>query len=159
MTTNDVATLHPQELNISRLVEASPELLFRGWTEPALLMQWFTPAPWKTIGCEIDLHPGGRFDTLMQSPEGQEFWHRGVFLEIVPNQKIVSTDALVSGWIPSAKPFAVLTVTFDKEGTRTRYTGRASHWTEADRDSHASMGFYEGWHKALDQLLDLVRIL
>ena len=156
---NDLDTNHNLELNISRLVDLPPEKLYRCWTEPKLLMQWFTPAPWKTVECEIDLRVGGAFNTRMQGPNGEDVPNRGVYLEIVPDRKLVFTDAFQSGWLPSGKPFAVLTITFEKEGSQTRYSGRVRHWTEADYQDHLDMGFHQGWHTALDQLIDVAKKL
>ncbi|MCA8973046.1 MAG: SRPBCC domain-containing protein, partial [Planctomycetes bacterium] len=59
------------DLVLERTVDVTPELLWRAWTEPVHLMQWFCPRPWKTVECEIDLRPGGLFRTVMQSPEGE----------------------------------------------------------------------------------------
>ena len=70
-----------------------PELVWRAWTEPELITQWFTPRPWTTPVAEVDLRPGGRFRTVMRSPEGEENDNTGCFLEIVPNERLVYTDS------------------------------------------------------------------
>ena len=57
-------------------------------------MQWFTPKPWETVHAEVDLRPGGKFHTVMRSPEGQEFPNTGCVLEVVPDRKFVWTGAL-----------------------------------------------------------------
>lgn len=87
------------DLFFERLIDLSPELVWAAWTTPAHLKQWFTPAPWRTIDCDIDLRPGGRFRTVMCSPEGQEFPNLGCYLEIIPNQKLVWTNALQPGYL------------------------------------------------------------
>lgn len=143
-------------LTITRLIDAPREKLFRAWTEPALLMRWFTPRPWTTPVVETDVRPGGAMYFLMRGPEGQEFPSRGVYLEVVRNERLVSTDAYVRAWVPSDKPFMTTTVTFENEGGKTRYTARVLHWTAADREAHEKMGFHEGWGKATDQLEALV---
>jgi len=144
------------ELSITRIIEASPEKLFRAWTEPALIRQWFTPRPWTTAHVETDVRPGGASRIVMRNPEGQEFPNSGVYLEIVPNEKIVFTDAYTNDWTPSAKPFFTGVITFeDIGGGRTRYTARALHWSATDCEAHAQMGFHEGWGKCADQLAEL----
>jgi uncharacterized protein YndB with AHSA1/START domain len=60
------------DLVLERTVPVSPERVWAAWTQPELLMQWFTPAPWKTVACELDLRPGGRCATTMESPEGEQ---------------------------------------------------------------------------------------
>ena len=81
----------------------------------------------------------------MRSPEGDEFPNRGVYLEVVPNERLVFTDAYTEAWLPSEKPFMTVILTFEDEGGETIYTARVRHWTEADRQEHEKMGFHEGW--------------
>ncbi len=117
------------------------------------LSKWFTPAPWTVVDCEIDLRPGGIFRTVMRSPEGQEFPNVGCYLEVVPNERLVWTDALLPGYRPAENPFFTAIVTLEARGTRTRYTATAIHRDEASRKRHEEMGFHTGWGKALDQLV------
>jgi uncharacterized protein YndB with AHSA1/START domain len=147
------------ELVLARLIDAPRDKLFRCWTEPALITQWFTPPPWKTIAAEIDPHAGGASLIIMQSPDGTQVPNRGVYLEFVRNERIVFTDAYTSAWVPSAKPFFTCILTFDDESGRTRYTARARHWSAEDRAAHEKMGFHEGWGIATDQLAALAATL
>lgn len=150
----------PRELVLSRLIAAPREKLFRCWTEPSLITQWFTPPPWKTIHAEIDLRAGGSSLVVMQGPDGTEMPHRGVYLEVVPNERLVSTDAYVSAWEPSDNPFMTLVLTFEAAGPgQTLYTARARHWSEEARRKHEEMGFHEGWGIATSQLEALARTL
>ncbi len=147
-----------RELILVRETEVPPERLYAGWTQPELLVQWFTPKPWTTTACEIDLRVGGTCKTTMRSPEGQEFPNTGVYLEIVPNERLVFTDAYGPGWEPNPNPFFTAVLTFETlPNGKTRYTARAMHWTAEAREQHATMGFIEGWGKAFDQLVELVR--
>lgn len=145
-----------RELVLTRLIDAPREKLFRAWTEPELMKQWFVPRPWTTPVIEVDLRPGGSNLIVMRSPEGNEFPNRGVYLEIVKNERLVFTDAYTKAWEPSEKPFFTGIITFEDEGGKTRYTARALHWTVADREEHEKMGFHEGWGQCADQLAELV---
>ncbi|HKO88700.1 MAG TPA: SRPBCC family protein [Burkholderiales bacterium] len=145
------------ELVLSRLINATPEQLFRCWTDPALMKQWFVPKPWTIAQVETDVRPGGSSFVVMRSPEGQEFPNRGVYLEVVKDRKLVFTDAYNYAWVPSQKPFFTAIVTFDPEGDQTRYTARALHWNAEDRETHEKMGFHEGWGKCADQLAELAK--
>ncbi len=147
---NESAAAH--ELIFTRLIDAPREFLFRAWTEPELLKQWFTPRPWTTPEVQLDVRPGGSNYILMHGPEGEEFPNHGVYLEVVPNERLVLTDAYVEAWIPSRKPFMTLEITFEDEGGKTRYQAIVRHWTEQDLEEHEKMGFHEGWGKATDQL-------
>lgn len=144
-----------RELVLSRLIDAPREKLFRCWTEPELIVQWFTPPPWQTIHAETDVRPGGSSFILMRGPDGTEMPNYGVYLDVVDNERLVFTDAYTAAWVPSAKPFFTCILTFADEGGKTRYTARARHWTVADREQHEQMGFHTGWGIATDQLAAL----
>ena len=93
----------------------------------------------------------------MLDPEGNEYPNRGVYLEVVENERLVFTDAYTSAWEPSEKPFMTVTLTFeDAGGGKTKYTARARHWTVEDSERHRQMGFHEGWAMCADQLEALV---
>jgi len=158
-TTSEPASASDRELVLTRLVDAPREKLYRAWTEPELLKRWFAPQPYTTPVAELDVRPGGASFVVMRSPDGQEIPCPGVYLEVVPNERIVATDAYTRAWEPSEKPFMTLILTFEDEGGKTRYTARARHWTVADREDHEKMGFYDGWGKCADQLAALVATL
>lgn len=105
---------------------------------------------------ETDVRPGGASLIVMRGPDGTEFPNRGIYLEVVPNKRLVFTDAFTDAWTPSDKPFMTGILTFDNEGGKTRYTARVLHWSAADRESHEKMGFHEGWGKATEQLCELL---
>jgi uncharacterized protein YndB with AHSA1/START domain len=94
---------------------------------------------------------------IMRGPEGQEFPNDGVYLEVIPNQRLVFTDAFTSAWEPSDKPFMVAEVNFeDIGGGKTKYSARVRHWSVEDREAHEKMGFHEGWSQVAEQLAELV---
>lgn len=159
MTTDMTAPSSDRELVLTRLLDAPRETLFRCWTDPELMKQWFVPKPWTLARVEIDPRPGGGSLVVMANPEGEEFPNAGVYLEVVPNEKIVFTDAYTAGWRPSDKPFFTAIVTFEDEDGKTRYTARAVHWRVEDCETHAKMGFHEGWGACADQLEALARSL
>lgn len=147
------------DLVLERVVDVPPALVWKAWTEPEHLKKWFTPKPWSTVGCEIDLKPGGAFNTTMRSPDGQEFHNTGCVLEVVPQQRLVITDALLAGYRPAPNPFFSAIVSLAPEGTGTRYVAIAIHGNEETRKKHEEMGFHTGWSTALDQLVALAKTL
>jgi uncharacterized protein YndB with AHSA1/START domain len=153
----EVQPLSDRELVLCRLIDAPVEKVYRGWTEPALLKEWFAPKPWTVSRAENDLRPGGATLVVMKSPEGQEMPCPGVYLEVVPNQKLVFTDAYTQAWVPSAKPFMTASLTFENQGGKTKYTARVLHWSKEDRDTHEKMGFHPGWAQCADQLEALLK--
>lgn len=159
-------TLNPKlDLVFERVVDLPREKIWAAWTRPELIKKWFTPAPWKTVDCKIDLRPGGIFHTVMQSPEGQEFPNAGCFLEIVPNERLVWTNALDPGFRPAKAPSSdscgglVITgiIELKTHPQGTHYTATVLHGDEENMKKHAAMGFQEGWGKALDQLIELMK--
>ena len=150
-----------RELVLTRIIDAPREKLFRAWTDPELLKQWFAPLPYTTPHAEMDVRPGGSSLIVMRGPDGNEFPNRGVYLEVVENERLVFTDAYTKAWEPSEKPFMTVVLTFEDvggedEGGKTRYTARVLHWVVADREMHEKMGFHEGWGQCADQLAALV---
>lgn len=149
-----------RELVLTSLIDAPRENVYRCWTEPKLITQWFTPPPWTTPRAEVDVRPGGSSLVVMRGPDGQEIPNPGVYLEVVPNEKLVATDAYVRAWEPSAKPFMTLILTFEDAGEgKTRYTARALHWSAEDCVAHEKMGFEKGWTQATKQLAELAQTI
>lgn len=153
------APANDRELVLTRLIDAPRENLYRCWTEPALLKQWFAPKPYQTPVVEVSVWPGGSNLIVMRGPDGTDMPNRGVYLEVVPNERLVFTDAFTEAWQPSAKPFMTVVLTFEKQGAKTLYTARVRHWTVEDRDAHEKMGFHAGWGICTDQLAALAATL
>jgi uncharacterized protein YndB with AHSA1/START domain len=145
-----------RELVLTRIIDAPRAKVFTAWTDPELLKQWFAPLPYTTPVAELDVRPGGANLIVMRDPQGNDLPNRGVYLEVVPNERLVFTDAYTEAWQPSPKPFMTVILTFEDEGGKTRYTARVRHWTVADRETHEKMGFHKGWGLCTDQLAVLV---
>ena len=148
-----------RDLVLTRLIDASPEKLYRAWTEPQLLVQWFAPKPWATPRAELDVRPGGASLVVMADPDSAEYPNQGQYLEVVPNQRLVFTDAYIGNWVPAAKPFMTVVLDFQAESGKTRYTATVRHWTAEDKQAHEQMGFHQGWGQCADQLEALVATL
>jgi uncharacterized protein YndB with AHSA1/START domain len=148
------------ELTLTRLLDAPRMSLYRCWTEPELIKQWFAPKPYTTPVALVDLRAGGASNVVMKSPDGQEIPCPGQYLEIVPGRKLVFTDAFTGDWSPrGGAPFMVAIITFEDEAGMTRYTATVKHWTEADKKKHEEMGFHQGWGQCADQLEALAKTL
>ena len=148
-----------RELSITRLLDAPRGAVWRCWTDSDLLPQWFCPPPWKVSTATMDVRAGGSSLIVMNGPNGEEMPNRGVYLDVVPNERIVFTDAFTQAWLPSHKAFMVATVTMADEAGKTRYTATLRHWSVEDRETHEKMGFHVGWGIATDQLEALARTL
>lgn len=150
-----------RDLVLERVLDVPPEVVWKAWTEPEQVKKWFTPAPWTTPECRIDLRSGGGFYTLMRGPEeGQEFAGTACYLEIVPNRRLVWTSALGPDFRPNPAPEGPVftaVVLMEPHARGTDYRVIAMHPDEASRAAHEGMGFHEGWGKALDQLVAVVK--
>lgn len=148
------------DLVLERVVRHSAHDLWRGWTDPALLVQWFTPAPWRTLEAEIDAQPGGVFRTVMAGPEGERNEGTGCVLVAEPGRCLAWTSSLGPGFRPQAADEAGFVFTaiveFEEADGGTRYRATVRHGNPDDARQHADMGFEAGWGAALDQLLALL---
>ncbi|CAN5871389.1 SRPBCC family protein [soil metagenome] len=158
------AETESQDLVISRLLHAPRVKLWQAWSDPKLLKEWWCPKPWTTEVLAFDMRPGGAFHTLMKGPEGGVSDNPGSFLEVVPQQRIVITSALVAGWRPGT-PWLCFTAVIsmsdesDDKGQGTRYIATVMHPDKATKDQHEKLGFFGGWNTCIDQLEALAQQL
>lgn len=149
-----------RELVLDRLLHAPRHSVFRCWTEAELVKQWFAPAPFTVAAATIDARPGGVNAVTMRGPDGQDMPNVGVFLEVVPDERIVFTDAFTAGWKPrDGLPFMAVEINLSDEDGGTRYDVRVRHWTEEAKRQHEAMGFQGGWNICADQLEALAKTL
>jgi uncharacterized protein YndB with AHSA1/START domain len=147
------------DLVIQRTIDVPVDLVWEAWTRPEHLRNWFTPAPWTVADCEVDLRPGGIFRFIMRGPEGQEEGSEGCFLEVMPERRLVWTDALLPGYRPAPEPFLTAVITMQPEGEGTSYTAMAMHRDAETRKRHEDMGFFDGWGTVLDQMVEYVKTM
>lgn len=153
-------TINKYDLVLELTLDVPREKVWRCWTEAELLEQWFTPKPFTTEVESIDLRTGGSSVFIMRGPNGEEMRNPGVYLEVVPNEKLVFTDAYTEAWKPSEKPFFTGEIILEDAGSgKTYYKATARHWTAKDCKSHEEMGFHEGWKQAAQQLEELAKTL
>jgi uncharacterized protein YndB with AHSA1/START domain len=155
-TAKTTTSTEGRDLILTRIIDAPREQVFKAWTDPALLTHWFAPLPWTTPKAETDVCVGGSILIVMRGPDGKDIPIRGVYLDVVNNERLVFTDAYIAAWEPSDKPFMTVTLTFEDVGGKTKYTARVGHWSVADREAHEKMGFHDGWTLCAEQLAALV---
>ena len=154
------------DLVLERTLNAPRQLVWKAWTEPSLLKQWFAPKPFEISEVEMDLQPGGIFRIRMVGPDGFDTGHGnpGCVLEVVDGERLVWTSALGPQYRPAEMgqgcesfPMTAVVTFADAGDGKTLYRAVALHRNEADRDIHKKMGFDEGWGKCAEQLEELAQ--
>jgi uncharacterized protein YndB with AHSA1/START domain len=153
---NETGAQSDREIVITRVFNAPRELLYKAWTEPKHIEQWYGPKGFTTRVTEMDLRPDGQWCYIMIGPDGTEYPSKGVFREIVPPERLVATDEFGEGIekvltvdLPKGM---VTTATFEDLGGKTRLTIQVMHDTVSDRRKHEEMGVVTGWNSSLDCL-------
>lgn len=140
------------DLVLTRDLAAPRHVLWDCWTKPEHLVHWFVPKPHRVTTCTLDVRPGGACNTTFDV-EGNISEHKGVYLEVIPGEKLVFTDTYTVGWKPAAEPFMTAIVMFsDLPDGGTRYTAIARHRNAEASKMHKDMGFFDGWGTVATQL-------
>jgi len=160
------STVHETErMVVTRVFDAPRELVWKAWTDPKYVMQWWGPKGFTSPSCKIDFRVGGKFLCCMRSPDGQEFWNAVEYHEIVPHEKIVSTmyfsdskgnrvDPAHYGIEHEAIEGAHDVTLFEDLGNgRTKLTFIGNETMQSAVDS----GQFEGWVEILDKMAAVVQ--
>jgi uncharacterized protein YndB with AHSA1/START domain len=134
-------------LEIERIFDAPRSLVFKAWTEPEHLVHWYGPRGFTLRSCKLDLRPGGSWRSCMLSPEGREYWVKGVYREIVEPERLVFTYAHEN---QDGTVVNETLVTFAEQRGKTKLTLRQAIFESVkERDSHRG-----GWNSSLDRLVE-----
>jgi uncharacterized protein YndB with AHSA1/START domain len=137
-----------EQILITREFEAPKDLVYRAWTEPELVRRWWGGERGEVTVVEIDLQVGGAWRCVMITGDGSEAAFRGEYREIVPNERIVSTE--VYEGMPGAE--ALNTVTFEETGGCTTLRVFVEHASKGTRDAHIASGMEVGMREGMDLL-------
>jgi uncharacterized protein YndB with AHSA1/START domain len=153
-----------ERMVITRVFDAPRELVWKAWTDPKYVVQWWGPKGFSSPVCKMDFRVGGKFLCCMRTPDGQDFWNAGEYHEIIPNEKIVSSmffsDAEGNKIEPEelgieheAVEGAYDTTLFEDLGNgKTKLTFIGNEPMESAKDS----GQVEGWEQILDKVAEVV---
>ncbi|CAG0967162.1 hypothetical protein ANRL2_01354 [Anaerolineae bacterium] len=150
-----------REFVMTRVLNAPREAVFKAWTEQRQVVRWWGPKGFTTPYCRIDLRPGGVFHYCMRSPDGEDYWGRGVYTEVAEPERLALFDSFsdefgnivepsVYGMSPEWPIETLLVVTFDDLDGRTGLALRSDISTELAESS----GARQGWEESLDRLAE-----
>ncbi len=148
-----------QDFTITREFDAPRELVFKAWTDCSHFSQWWGPRDFTTSHCSIDARPGGRWHSAMRSPEGNDFWSSGTFVELDAPSRFVIDEGFSDeqGNRVSPQEYGMtddmpsedrVTVTLEEHGGRTRMTMRQG----IPPDVAERNGAPQGWRETFDKL-------
>jgi uncharacterized protein YndB with AHSA1/START domain len=136
------------QILITREFNAPRHLVYKAWTTPELIKRWWSGDRGVVTSAEVDLRAGGKWRYVMTANEGFEVAFHGEFQEIVPGERIVSTEVFEG--MPGAG--AVTTATFTEKDGRTTLTILVQHTSQEHRDTHINSGMEGGMQESLDHL-------
>lgn len=140
-----------EQILITREFDAPRHLVYEAWTKPELVRRWWHANRGEMTVCEIDLRVGGNWRYVMVTPEGFEVGFHGEYREIVPDERLVSTE--VYEGIPDADEHAAIDIlTLTDLGDRTLLEILVEHPTKEGRDAHINSGMEAGMQDAMDLL-------
>ena len=139
-----------EQILIVRDFDAPVHLVWRAWTEPGLVRQWWHAGRGTMTACDIDLRPGGAWRYAMTVAEGFEVGFHGEYREVVPNERLVHTEVYEGA--PEGSGHAVNEITFTEVDGRTRVENRMIVDDRETRDTILATGMEDGLQDALDLL-------
>ena len=154
-----------ERMVVTRIFDAPRELVWKAWTDPKYVMQWWGPKGFTAIVCKIDFRVGGKFLYCTRTPDGQEFWNGGEYHEIVPLEKIVSSMYFADSEGNKIDPAQVgieheaiegahdVTLFEDLGNGQTRLTFIGNETMKEATES----GQFEGWNEMLDKLAAVIK--
>lgn len=145
----------PIEITLTRVFDAPRELVFKAWTDPKQLAQWWGPEGFTNPVCEIDVRPGGKMLIHMTGPDGTVYPMSGTFREVVPPERLVFSDVAEDlDGNPLLEGETI--VTFEEQGGKTKRTVRSSARAVEPIGDEMLKGMNEGWTQSLERLAELV---
>jgi uncharacterized protein YndB with AHSA1/START domain len=141
-------------LTFERVFDAPRELVFRAFTEPKRLAEWFGPKGWTLTECDVDLKPGGEWRYCMRGPNGETSRGKSVYREIKSPERLVYTDVFTDEAYNEAPnmPHMLITVTFEDEGGKTRLRMRSDYGSLEELDQVMAMGMLQGMEETFERL-------
>lgn len=150
-------------LVITRVFDAPREMVWKAWTEPKRMMQWWGPKGFTAPVCKIDFRVGGKYLSCMRSPDGKDYWSTGVYREIDPPKRLVCTDSFAdeNGNVVPATHYGMgadlpleflVKITFEEQQGKTKMTLRHEGFPVGNMKDMTNVGWNESFDKLAEHL-------
>jgi uncharacterized protein YndB with AHSA1/START domain len=149
------STPSDREIAATRVFDAPRRLVFEAYTNPEHIPHWMLgPEGWTMPVCEVDLRPGGAWHFVWRRGDGDEMAMRGLYKEVVPPEKVVSTESWGGEW-----PETINTLTLTEENGRTTMTSTALYPSKEARDAALKTGMKDGMTQSFNRLAEYLQSL
>ncbi len=140
-----------REVTLTRIFDAPRELVFRMWTDPRHVAQWWGPQGFTNPVCEMDVRPGGALRIVMRAPDGVDYPMRGIFREVAAPERLVFTNVAVDA---ADNPLleGLTTVTFAEHDGKTKLTLQTRAVGLVAAAGRMLDGMEAGWTQSIDRL-------
>ena len=149
-----VTTPSDREVVLTRIFDAPKDLVFTALTTPELLKRWFGPHGWNLVVCEVDLRVGGAWRFVLEGPDSRTMGMSGKYLEIVPGERTVHTEAF-----DDYPGDSVVTTVLTEDDGKTTLTGTVLYESKEVRDAVVASGMEHGAAETYDRLAALLTSL
>lgn len=159
-STTITTDLEKREFVAERIFDAPRELVFRAFSDPELVAQWWGPKGWTLPVSKMDFRPGGTWHYCMRGPDGEESWGKAVYREIIAPERIVYTDFFSNeeGTPAEGMPELLVTMTFTEHDGKTKLTSRTQFASAAELQATLDMGMAEGLSETWDRLDEFLAV-
>jgi uncharacterized protein YndB with AHSA1/START domain len=141
-----------QDIVITRVFDAPPDVVFKAFTDPNLIPNWWGPRRYETIVDHADIRPGGSWRFLNRDADGNEFAFRGVYHDVVAAERVVQTFEFEG----APGHVALETATFEEVGGKTKCVAQSVFQAVEDRDAMVKSGMEEGARETWDRLAEVI---
>jgi len=153
--TTTFSTPSDREIVATRVFDAPRRLVFEAYTNPKHIPHWMLgPEGWTMPVCEVDLRPGGAWHFVWRRGDGDEMAMRGLYKEVVPPEKVVSTESWGGEW-----PETINTLTLTEDNGRTTMTSTVLYPSKEARDAALKTGMKDGMTQSFDRLAEYLQSL
>jgi uncharacterized protein YndB with AHSA1/START domain len=144
-----------RSVEIVRILDAPRELVWRAWTDPKMMSQWFGPRAFTAPVCELDVRVGGALRIVMRGPDGNDYPMKGVFKDVMPPERLVFSNIAIDN-DGNHLLEGETTVILEAQGAKTKLILRTFAKGLVPIAPQMLAGMEAGWSQSFDKMAELV---